>query len=395
MTGCRRRRQPFRNVRSFGVTEPDHRIRSLDGLRGWAALTVVADHLLQTSPKVGAALAGAHSTALVHALVFSPVHIGWAGGEAVALFFVLSGFVLAIPFWRGRAPSYLSFIVRRVFRLWPAYAVACGAAWVAAQMIPRHVLPDQSTWFAKFWSTPHDITGIWSAAVMGSGEPLNLNPSLWSLVVEIRISLIFPLLLLAVQRMQLVALAVAIIVSAQCKVLEQRGGGAEAVRLWLATGAQLWLFVLGAELSRHLPVVTRRLPTLVGPAAYGAAALALIMIVARWTTPLPLPLAYLVCGFGCALLMLLAIIAAPLHTFLMTPLSQTLGRLSYAIYLLHFPVLASLAYCVTPRLPFLLALCLTPPITIALAFGFQRLVEAPGIRAGRSAALWIERTQSQ
>jgi len=323
-------------------------------------------------------------------MVFSVLHVVWAGGEAVALFFLLSGFVLAGPFWGDDRPSYGAFVARRLFRLWPAYIFVCGLAYVAAQLIPRHALPHQSSWFAKYWSTPHGAVGLWPAAVMGFGEPLNLNPALWSLVVEVRISLVFPLLLGAVRRGGLITFAVAVIISAVCKFAE-RNTADTAVGLWFATGAQLWLFVLGAELSHRLPLMTRWLPPLRGPVAYGTLGLALLMIVARWTTPLPLPLAYFVSGLGAALLVILAIVAEPFRAMLVTPLSQTLGRLSYAIYLLHFPVLASLAYGLPPKAPFMVAICLVLPITMALALVLHRLIETPGIRAGRVVASWIDK----
>lgn len=75
------------------------RLPALDGLRGVAALVVVAFHVLLLSPsfadraEAGPGLRPADpSWWLTHA----PLYLLWAGQQAVFLFFVLSGFVLTL-----------------------------------------------------------------------------------------------------------------------------------------------------------------------------------------------------------------------------------------------------------------------------------------------------------
>lgn len=87
----------------------------------------------------------------VYLLTQTPMRIVWAGGGAVELFFVLSGFVLSLPWLRGRRPSYGEFVVRRVCRIYLPYIVA-----IAVTMILCHILmpmrlagqlPNTSEWF--------------------------------------------------------------------------------------------------------------------------------------------------------------------------------------------------------------------------------------------------------
>src|ERR1043165_7640264 len=97
------------------------RIRALDGLRGVAALSVVALHVLSAIPGFDAALEhwpGPDST--MAALEASPLRLLWAGHAAVILFFVLSGFVLTLQLERSHsgASAYAVYVVRRLSRLY-------------------------------------------------------------------------------------------------------------------------------------------------------------------------------------------------------------------------------------------------------------------------------------
>src|SRR4051812_48108680 len=74
------------------------RYQQLDALRGLAALTVVMQHFLSVLPSID----GHSDNAWVNLWKYSPLHITWAGYEAVIFFFILSGFVLSLPFYGER-----------------------------------------------------------------------------------------------------------------------------------------------------------------------------------------------------------------------------------------------------------------------------------------------------
>ena len=76
--------------------------------------------------------------------------------------------------------------------------------------------------------------------------------------------------------------------------------------------------------------------------------------------------------------------AAP---FCRHPLSRTLGRVSYSIYLTHGPVILILGAVFGGGL----ALLGAPLATFALSLALFALVERPGIAAGRWAAGWLAR----
>jgi peptidoglycan/LPS O-acetylase OafA/YrhL len=81
------------------------RLRSLDGLRGVAAIVVVAYHSLLISPSLAEIVVNnqpAEPGSFWDLLLHSPLRILIAGNEAVIVFFVLSGLVLTLQVRRGK-----------------------------------------------------------------------------------------------------------------------------------------------------------------------------------------------------------------------------------------------------------------------------------------------------
>ena len=297
----------------------------------------------------------------------------------MVLFFVLSGYVLSAPYWQGADQSYPTFLLRRVFRLYPAFLAACVFAHIAAELAVRHPIPGTSSWFTAYWQRPGGMADLISAALMGYGPHLNLNPALWSLIVEMRISVVFPMIIWMMRRTGLWLLPATTVMSAICKL-------APAADLWMTTGAQVWLFVLGAELSRRTPRIIaamKSLPPRISPSVFTCG---LLLLIARWITPFPLPISYFLSGLGAATLIISAVVFQSIAQPLSSTISQFLGKCSYSLYLFHFPVLAALAYAFTPHLPLWLALALTPVIAITVALLSFTSIERPCIRYGRDLA---------
>jgi len=101
-------------------------IPELESLRGWAILLVVVFHcfgLLYSNSHLGLG----DNSALVVRLIA-------AGNTGVTLFFVLSGFLLALPFLRdhrnGQTTKLSEFYLNRVIRIIPVYYLAVLVAWI-------------------------------------------------------------------------------------------------------------------------------------------------------------------------------------------------------------------------------------------------------------------------
>ena len=162
--------------------------KELDSLRGLAALTVMVHHILLVLPAFTLPYASA-MPGLVWLIRFTPLGIIMAGREAVIFFFVLSGFVLALPFLRQQTVlPYGPFAIKRIFRIYPPYLIAVAFAILMNAACYRGPVPELSGWFAAFWKPHID----WHIAVqhlflINSFNFDRFDPVIWSLVMEMRL----------------------------------------------------------------------------------------------------------------------------------------------------------------------------------------------------------------
>ena len=150
-------------------------IRSLTGLRGVAALVVVNYHYIQNL---------AVEPSRLHALTLR-------GYLAVDVFFVLSGFVLALTCGRMfvsgfTATAYRAFLLRRVARIVPLYAVVTAV--VLAEIAAARVrLPG--------WENPAGVIAANLLLIQAWSMAPSIVPASWSVSTEVAAYLAFPLLL--------------------------------------------------------------------------------------------------------------------------------------------------------------------------------------------------------
>lgn len=362
--------------------KPD-RYAQLDSLRGLAALTVVAEHCIRIDPGVFRTI----SPTLDWAVNATPLRIFWAGGNAVLLFFVLSGFVLALQVTRGL--PYLSFAVHRVFRLQVPYIVSIsGAMFLAWWAVGRG--PRLSPWFNAVWAhgpTWQDALTQWS--LVGHFDPMAFNPPVWSLVQEMRISLLFPLLVLfcmKVGRRSVIAIP----------FLFALGSGLEHLLLRWPLAADLSatllyvpLFVVGilvANDRQRLVFLTRRLrPAL----TVVVAVLAVILYTYPfWFQPRArLPHLWVIdttlVAAGATGFIVLVLSTPRLARWLVIPPFRWLGRISYSLYLTHVLVLLAIVHAFGGHVA--LPLLLGAGLVASLLVGdlFHRVVERPALLLGR------------
>jgi peptidoglycan/LPS O-acetylase OafA/YrhL len=120
------------------------RYRQLDSLRGLGAVSVFFAHF------IGLKI----SLPLLHTIQQSPFGILFNGTAALMLFFVLSGFVLSLPFVDSGKPLKLtSFYIKRVFRIYPAYIFAVIFAVLLKEFLfDREGLAPYVDWIKNFWA---------------------------------------------------------------------------------------------------------------------------------------------------------------------------------------------------------------------------------------------------
>lgn len=102
--------------------KPAARFMMIDGVRGLAALGVAAYHIWRYEPEATTEPLSYASTEFVPAIVDSVLLWAWVGVQSLL---VMSGFVIAFTLRNTWVTprEVLSFVGRRVVRLWPPYAV--------------------------------------------------------------------------------------------------------------------------------------------------------------------------------------------------------------------------------------------------------------------------------
>ena len=163
-------------------------IRSLTGLRGIAALIVFWAHTHDTLDVRGLTL---HFPVLVERLFMS-------GGRQVDIFFVLSGFILAMIYQSEFAKtisvtSYLTFMRRRLARIYPlhAFMVLLVLGFVLVAISAKIPLRHGAERF-EFATLPQHFLLVHAWGPFIASGPGTWNPPSWSISIEFMAYLLFP-----------------------------------------------------------------------------------------------------------------------------------------------------------------------------------------------------------
>jgi peptidoglycan/LPS O-acetylase OafA/YrhL len=338
---------------------------ALDGLRGLAALSVAAVHVLVLTVGGLPFLAETYR---------GPV--GWLLNAklAVETFFVLSGFVLAGSLLRHRSLAELpQYYVRRFFRIHPPYVIAVLFAWCASFLYrPPHEGARGFGSLANVHLTPPELL---RSLLFPGGAGLQL-PVGWTLEVEAIFSLLLPAMLLVARRTHGLVL-----VSLCTLPLLLHPHGLRDLNLGVDFAAGIALHLERERLARWLSRIGP-----LGGAVLAVSALAVgnVPRILGWYQPFhggEDPRGIVFQCLGATGLTLGAAFVPSLRRLLSRRPCVLLGRVSYSLYLLHLPVallLASLPFEATARLLPLPVFAVVLPLS---ALGW-RFVERPSIAAG-------------
>lgn len=157
------------------------RLEQLDSLRGAAAVIVIICHLTNLTVWVNPKM---------KMLQFAPFRFLWEGRGSVIVFFILSGFVLSLPFYKeNNSVKYSAFIVKRICRIYIPYyfAILLGIA--------MRTLYSEGSLFG-LWTGKLNFSVILNHLLLFPMFDQNsIDPVIWSLSHEIRISFIFPIIM--------------------------------------------------------------------------------------------------------------------------------------------------------------------------------------------------------
>lgn len=361
----------------------EQRWTELDGLRGLAAFSVFWAHVSFLFP--------ASATTLY--LDAFPFHFLWDGGAAVDLFFVLSGFVLALPFVgaTARALDYRSFVMRRLFRMLPAYWAALLLALLLRNLVYQpDGLVGLSRWVREIWDTPVThildhllLAGPWSGSsfiypVRYSDEATNsLDPVIWTLVVELRMSLVYPLMILLLARTRSAMSGIGLLLFAMAL-------GFAAPVLWA-----LPQFVLGGLLTRFRVEIAARVARLGKLTVIGLTVIAIYLYGVRYSLGMQPGWFQMHALASCGAALLIAlVIGGHGRDLLRARAVQFLGAISYSFYLVHLPLLIALVSWVRAGGGSIwLAVLAALVASLLLAYAGYRWIELPAQALGRRLSL--------
>lgn len=350
----------------------DDRLHALDGLRGAAALAVFFYHVVTYVPLPDWARSS---------IDWTPLGLLCNGPGAVHVFFVLSGYVLALTLSNdtgaGRVPRYY---VRRIFRIHPPYMAAVLLAWVASRLFLEAPSADpQLRW-------PPIPAALLPRALAFPSMAFGLLPVGWSLFVEMAMSMLFPLLFLVRRIHPAVPLIAAIF------LLRDLDPRIQFLRFAIDFAIGLTLRLEADRAARAVAMLPPIAPTVLALVGLGALqapmtdALATVGYQGLERGNTPHVVSIFAAGAG---LLLLGTLHAPrLQSWLSTPIARFFGRISYSFYLVHHTVLLSFLLVAErsggawPET--LAAVVVAFAVSVAAGALGWRAIEAPSIRAGRA-----------
>lgn len=366
------------------------RVDELDGLRGLLALWVAFSHVF--------ALSGHWENPL-------PRRLGgvWetfvSAGPAVDTFIILSGFAISFLLHK-RHHTYGGFMRGRCFRIYPVY-LFCLALSIGTGFITPYILETASwketiyfRWVELLAANENSAFGshvFWHLTLLNGvltrdflpGATGTLLVPAWSITLEWQYYLVAPFLARGVRS------GIGLLVIGLVAWLGFRHSGAWLNPQLSFFPTQLPLFLIGIG-SYHLharlaaPAGARHLPSVC------VAALLLVAMLANWHA---VALAAWAIGFGCILVRgndPLARLLGLVRSTLLHPWLQHLGKISFPLYLAHWPVIIGGLFVllhVSPGIsshPALLILLATAiPATLVTAELIHRTIEKPGMDFGR------------
>lgn len=315
--------------RSYRST-PVNKLSVINGMRGIAILAVIFYHSFFDEFKYG----WAENNVPLPLDIF--LSSGWLG---VNLFFVLSGFVLYLPYATGQRDMQASggvrdFYRRRALRLLPLYTLV----WIVSLVfVSKLVMSDPKFYLAA----AAYLTCLFPFHPQYFEPPGNWV--MWSLGVEVWFSVLFPLLVAAIARfgwrrvfpaVLIIALAVRII----GHVFTPPAPGVVLNFVSDSVIGRLDEFLYGM-LAAHLYVQRRKLPAWCVYAGFVAIGAAMLMWAAWFRLWMPLPFTafavnLLDIGLFC-LLMQLLLGWERLAALVSARLLQLAGMMCYSVYLWH------------------------------------------------------------
>lgn len=327
---------------------------ALDGFRGMAVIAVVLYH-----------------TGMIRG--------GWIGVEC---FFVLSGYLitslLVHEYDNSRRLSLSNFWRRRARRLLPALFMLLGVVAVYSRVVAdpteygtirRDVIG--AITYSSNWLSINGGSGYWQHFAFPS--PLR---HMWSLAVEEQFYILYPILaipLLRTRRIRVVALP--LLAAAGLGWQLWMTSHSTLDRYYLGTDTRAFGILAGAVVAVVPPTVWRRIAQWVAPVAFLALTVAALVLNGTSSITFRGPFQAVTVAAALTILGVRTGSTGMLTSLLSQRCVVTIGKWSYGIYLVHWPMVAVAAR--HPQLSSLVVSAVALPLSITIAAASYRWIESP------------------
>lgn len=191
------------------------KIDGLTGLRGYAALWVTVFHAVGFVPAI---------------FWFPPInfsYVAFTGQTGVDIFFVLSGFFLALPFLQNpdKKIEFFHYMHRRCARIFPAYYFQITILFILS-LIGYYSTALISNWIAHILMV-HNFSSAWSGFINGVW---------WTLPIEFEFYIALPFIILAIKRfgsIKILTSLICIAISYKINIMHMNVGADIAYKSWL------------------------------------------------------------------------------------------------------------------------------------------------------------------
>ncbi|MED0941463.1 acyltransferase [Bacillus mycoides] len=370
------------------------RYKELDSLRGIAAIIVLLGHFLALFPILG--------KKVMYSTFGAYFSILWKGHSAVIIFFVLSGFVLSLPFYKGTEFNYLKYLIKRVCRIYIPYIVILFIAIGIKLGIHSKIgtIPGLVQWGS--WNIEVSFNRVMDHILfLREFNSDAFIMVIWSLVHEMRISIVFPLIIFLLLRVNWkVSIGIAMFLSVIGYLLMKNIPSEFNMPVstnYFITLHYSSMFIIGALLAKNREYLVSkiinskvkyillplgllffsypRIPFMLLSKLIGEIDYDLYLIIIDWY----------IC-FGAVLIILSALSSKLFSKLLLIKPVQFIGEISYSLYLVHPIVLLTTVHIFYGKISVPLILLISFLFTMVVSVLCYKFIEIPSIKIGRKLA---------
>lgn len=351
----------------------------LTWLRGIAALLVIVSHCVRTTESPYSSIDTPSDIILFNSLDL--------GSFAVTLFFCLSGATLYLNHKNDKTlADTASFIVKRIFRIYPAFIFAILAYVLLGNIYAEWYGEPRGIWIDNI-ALPYSYVDVFKHLFLLYdliGNPYIINGAFWSLPVEFRYYLLFPVALFLMRKSGPTSvMALALLLA--CSVYFMP---------WKPSMPHFFLLspsFFGGMLAAYLYERNGK------PLKYSLLIIILSLVLASlvWMFRDDLPNQYKALRYyNFNILLCIIIVYFSLRTNVINYSMKIrsalgfLGNVSYSLYLLHqlvltFVFIICMKIGITGDAKILFIFPITVAVSLLFAWASYKFIEKPGVRLGR------------